>query len=523
MTEHKPKTFVSNVMIILSAQIIVKILGMLYRMVITNIKGFGDVGNGYYSAGFQVYTLLLAISSVGIPNAISKLISEKRAVKDQVGAKKIFKTSLVIFSAIGAFLSLGLFLLSAPIAKNILNMDGAKYTLAALSPSIFFVCVSSVFRGYFSGTNNMKIMSISQITEQVFKSALTILFVLMSVGIDAKYMSAYANIATTAATVFSTLYLIYAYKFKTIRSAEDDGNGNYFDFNLIKKILMIAVPISLCSFISAINRIIDTTTVMHGIEIAFKSYIPSHMGAGATTHPTATQLNAEAVRLSGMLAKSDTLINLPLALNIALATVLVPSISKCNAEKNYLSAKKYINSSILTSVVLILPCAVGYIILAKPIYNLIYPNASLGFELLQISTISLIFTALNQTLTGALQGVGKVFVPIIALAAGCAVKMLANIILIRIPSINIYGAPIGSALCQITVFITEFYFLSKEISQKLKLHKLVVKPAVCCCVMGLITFFSYDIVYRISSSNTKSLIVSVVLSACIYGLGIIIY
>ena len=208
MNGSKSNSFISNVMIILSAQIIVKILGMLYRMVITNINGFGDAGNGYYSAGFQVYTLLLALSSVGIPNAIAKLISEKTAVSDYNGAKKLFNAALLIFSVIGIILSAGLFLLSEPIAKNLLNMEGAKYTLAALFPSIFFVCVSSVFRGYFSGINKMQIMSVSQIIEQLFKSVLTILFVIMSVGSRAEYMSAYANLATTAATVFGTLYLL---------------------------------------------------------------------------------------------------------------------------------------------------------------------------------------------------------------------------------------------------------------------------------------------------------------------------
>lgn len=137
MNKSKSKSFVSNVMIILSAQIIVKLLGMIYRMVITNISGFGDTGNGYYSAGFQIYTLLLALSSVGIPNAISKLVSEKTALSDYKGADEIFKTSLCIFACIGIILSAGMFFLSAPIAKTVLHMEGAKYTLA---PSVLNFC-----------------------------------------------------------------------------------------------------------------------------------------------------------------------------------------------------------------------------------------------------------------------------------------------------------------------------------------------------------------------------------------------
>ena len=307
MSKSKPKSFVSNVLIILFAQIIVKLLGMLYRMVITNIDGFGDAGNGYYSAGFQIYTLLLALSSVGIPSAISKLISERAALRDYRGANKIFKTALLIFAFIGAVLSIVLFFSSASTACYILNMDGAKYTLAALSPSIFFVCVSSVFRGYFSGINKMQVMSLSQIIEQIFKSVLTVLFVLAAVGQDAKFMSAYANLATTAATVFETLYLAFAYKCKKEITPVTYKSALKTDFMPVaKKILMLAVPISICSVISAVNRIIDTATITRGIETAFKLYIPAHIGAAAIINPDSAQLNAEAVRLSGMLSKSDT-------------------------------------------------------------------------------------------------------------------------------------------------------------------------------------------------------------------------
>lgn len=522
MNEGKSKSFVSNVIIILSAQIIVKLLGMLYRMVITNINGFGDAGNGYYSAGFQVYTLLLALSSVGIPNAISKLISEKAAVSDYNGANKIFKTALCVFALAGLVLSAALFLLAEPIAVHLLHMEGAKYTLAALSPSIFFVCVSSVFRGYFSGINRMQVMSVSQIIEQVFKSGLTIIFVLAAVGSAAEIMSAYANLATTAATVFGTVYLAYAYKYKNDSrfTADKSGTANNF-IPIAKKILMIAVPISLCSVISAVNRIIDTATITRGIETAFMSYIPAHTGAAAIINPTAVQLNDEAVRLSGMLSKSDTLINLPLALNIALATVLVPSISKCAASKNTLKIREYINSSFLVSVVLILPCAAGYIILARPIYNLIYPNASLGAELLQLSTISLVFTALNQTITGALQGLGKVYVPTLALAAGCVFKLAANLILIRMPQINIYGAVIGSAICQITVFIIGFYHLSKSVPGGISVSKSFLKPAVCSAVMGAAAYFIYKISYAFLKLNPIAVVAAVILSAAFYGVMII--
>lgn len=524
MEAKTSRSFAANVIIIFTAQIVVKLLGMLYRLVITNIDGFGDAGNGYYSAGFQIYTLLLAISSVGIPNAISKLVSERVVVSDYAGAKQIFKTAFFIFAVIGFVLSAFMFAFSKQIAHYVLNMDGAEYTIAALAPSIFFVCISSVLRGYFSGMNRMNSMSVSQIIEQLFKSVLSVVFVLAAADALPEIMSGWANLATTVATVASTLYLIHVY-------AMDNRNKHFAYKCSIRKnfvytaktILVIAVPISLCSVITAFSRIVDTATITRGIETAFAAYIPPQGIAGTDgfvpgiVNPTLEELNHEAVRLAGMLSKSDTLINLPLALNIAFATVLVPTISKFIAVGNREKADAYIHFSILTSIVLVLPCAAGYIVLAEPIYNLIYPNAPLGYDLLRLSAVSLVFTALNQTITGALQGMGKVHIPALALAAGCVIKIVLNIILIAIPQINIYGAVIGSIVCQITVFIIEWMSLSKAAKGRFSLKKLFVKPLICNVLMSVLTYYAYEASFQILSSNTAAVIISIAASAVFYG------
>ena len=214
MKENKKQSFMINVAIILFSQIAVKLLGMIYRMVIINMDGFGSQGNGYYNAGFQVYTLLLAISSVGIPNAISKMTSERNAIGDYNGAHHIFKTALALFFIIGAVCSVLLYFGSDFIVNHVLSMEnanGAKYVLMALSPSILFVCLSAVIRGYFVGMSDMKATSSSQVLEQVFKCFLTILIVwkmgqltfYRDADMKAYCLAAGANFATTDATVLS--------------------------------------------------------------------------------------------------------------------------------------------------------------------------------------------------------------------------------------------------------------------------------------------------------------------------------
>ncbi len=526
--QEKKHSFMMNVMIILFSQIAVKVLGLVYRMVITNISGFGDQGNGYYNAGFQVYTLLLAISSVGIPNAISKMTSARTALGDYKGAYKIFRSALILFGVIGLVCSGLLFFASDAIATYVIKMERAKYVLMALSPSIFFVCISSVIRGYFTGMSNMQATSRSQVLEQVFKCVLTVAIVYVmsrivlfprDLDLNSAAMAAGANFATSLATVLSCGYLILFYnkRKKGIHEKLLESTGETINIPLKKmfvSILLISIPISLGSIISAINRIVDTATITRGIEIAFAGGINAY--GNVVSNPTLEQLNKEAVRLAGILSKSDTLLNLPIAMNIAFATVLVPSVSGALAVGDKKTASKNVSYSLLISILLILPCAVGYVVLAEPIYKLIYPNASYGYDLLQLSSVALIFIALNQTISGSLQGLGKVYAPATGLLMGCIAKFILNVILIRQPSVHIYGAPISSIVCQVISFSYGFSVLIRNMPFKLGFVKYILKPIGCAGVMGVVAWAVYKICMIIVKVNIISVALSIVAAVIVY-------
>lgn len=540
----KQMSFMGNVSIILFAQIIIKIMGMVYRMVITNIDGFGDAGNGFYTAGFQVYTVLLAISSVGIPNAIAKLVSERVALDDYKGAHRIFKSAFAMFAIVGAVFSILLYVGADFVANVIIGMDGVQYVMRALSPSIFFVCVSSVIRGYFQGLNDMNATSRSQIYEQLFKCSLTIGLVLLTVGTmplgmqwitkftllyngemtltPPEIMAAWANAASSIATALSFIYIVYFYMKRRSELAEKIQKSTAPTIKgstkkLLYSILALSIPISLASIITAINRVIDTATIARGIAAAFATCIPAHGDIAAILNPTAQQLNDEAVRLSGMLSKSDTLINMPLTLNIAFATVLVPTIAGALAKGDTKEASSKVSYSFLISTLLILPCCIGFIVLAEPIYKLIYPNAPLGYELLALMAVSLIFSALAQTINGSLQGIGKVFVPAIGLLVGCIIKIILNVTLIRIPEINIYGAAISSIACQIVAFFISFIIMCRYIKLDIKPIKYIVKPLVASVVMGIAAIVVYKLIYILLASNLIATLISVIAAVAVYG------
>lgn len=533
--KENSRSFMNNVAVILMSQLIVKIFGMVYRIVITNIDGFGDEGLGFYNVGFQIYTLLLAISSVGIPNAISKMVSERVALDDYKGAHKIFKTALLLFSVIGIATTCVLFFGADIFAKYLIKIDGSQYVMRALAPSLFFVCVSSVIRGYFTGMKNMRATSNSQVLEQLFKCTLTIVFVYMSVGLAPEIMASWANFATSVATVLSLLYLMYFYykRKSDICNSINNSHGETLSLSkrsLMKSILMLSVPISLGSIITAVNRVIDTATVSRGIEIAFNSLIPAHGSVTAILNPTTEQMTKEIARLSGLLSKSDILYNMPLAVNFAFATVLVPSVAGALAVKDYKEAASKINYSLLISILIILPCSIGLITLAEPIYKIIYFSAAEGYELLQLVSVSLIFAALAQTMTGSLQGIGKVYVPAISLLFGCIAKIILNVLLIRIPSVNIYGAAISSIACQFISCGICFAVLAKNCNLKIKFGKYIAKPLISGGIMGAAAVLAYKVftmilgtgfVMNLAATAAAIIIAAIVYFICVFGLHIL--
>ena len=269
----KKESFMSGVLVLMLSHILIKVLGLIYKVYLTNKEGFGDKGNAIYSSGFQIYALLLTVSSVGIPNAVAKLVSERLAVGDSKGAHRVFKIAFVTFALIGFACSLILFLGAGQIATKWLQIPEAEYTLVALSPSIFFVTLISVIRGYFNGRNNLKVTANSQTIEQLFKMVFTVIIVeLLTIvsGANTAIMAAGANLATTLATAVGFAYL-YIY-YKTIRreiGKEIIKTVNYKHrriLSTIKEILTVSIPMSLISVLGSLNKSIDSITVVRGLK-----------------------------------------------------------------------------------------------------------------------------------------------------------------------------------------------------------------------------------------------------------------
>lgn len=505
----KKEGFMQGVITLMFSQVLIKILGLVYTLYLTNRDGFGDKGNGICASGYQIYALLLTISSIGVPSAISKLVSERVAVGDNKGAHRIFKIAFATFAVIGLIGSLLLFFGANVIANQWLQIPDAEMTLVALSPAIFFVAISSVMRGYFNGRQNIKATARSQTIEQVFKTALTIILVeIIAVisNVSTEWMAGGATLATTLATMsgFGYLYLYYKTRSKEI-AVEIKSTVNYKYERvrtIIRRILVVSIPIALTAIMSSLNKNIDSFTVVRSL----KQFMPEDM----------------ALSQYGILGgKVDTLTSLPLSINVAFSTALVPAISAAKARKDKKTITEKTSFSLLTSMLIGLPCTIGMCIFAGPILNLLFPKASDGTVILQISSLTILFTILDQTINGALQGYGKLKIPTISLGIGVLVKLILNLILVPIPEIGVNGAAWASVACHAVAFTIAITALRKNIKLNLTFSKFVIKPVLATAIMGICSYFIYLSLLGIIS-NKLATIVAIVVAVVIYALAIIV-
>lgn len=503
-------SFMKNVLILICSQLLIKVLGLVYKLVITNVEGFGNTGLGYYAAGYQIYALLLTLSSIGIPSVISKLVSERIAIGDTKGAQRIFKVAFRFFTTVGLVLSIGLYLGSDFIANNILNVPDVAYVMKVLSPAIVFVAMSAVLRGYFSGQQNMKPTSVSQTLEQFLNCVLSITFVYACIGKDAYIMAAAGNLSTTCAIVITFIYLIRYYKTHKLRTKGSIPSPEREKSNkeLLKTILGISIPITISSLISVISGVIDTATVSNCMQIAFSD------------GNSKEALEQIAMSATGILSKVDTLVSFPLAINIAFSTALVPAISEALAKKDKKTASRRLSFSFFASLIIILPCAMGFIALADPILKMLYPTASDGAGVFMIASISMILTALASTLTGGLYGVNQSKIPAIAAGLGAFIKFILNMILISNPNIGIYGASISSFVYALIVFFICYKVMNRCVNMHIKFKTHVMKPLMSAIGMGVIVFCGYSLLSNVFG-NTVSTILSILLGAISYCLLII--
>ncbi len=422
-------SFVKGALILTAAGIVVRMVGAGFRILLAAI--IGDEGIGLYQMAYPVYSALLALSTAGIPIAISKLISQHITRGDYRGAYRVFILALNILTVTGILISALMVFSAGFIAENIAKDARAYYPIVAISPAIFFVTIMATFRGFFQGQQKMYPTALSQLFEQAARVAVALGLVFYLGPGRLEWAAAGASFGAAAGAIAGLLVLMFLFsreRREFIRRMQEQARYSYRRTRAVYyDIFSLSIPITLSHLVMPIIGLIDMTVVpMRLAEAGFEE--------------------ARRMALYGQLTgMAGPLVHIPQIVTIALAISLVPAISEALALNNKSLIANRSALALRLSVLLGFPSAVGLFVLAEPITLLLYNNREAGMSL-AILAFAVLFISIFQVCSGILQGLGKTRLPLINLLVGSIFKVAFNWILIANPALNIRGAAAASVI-----------------------------------------------------------------------------
>lgn len=507
MAQSKKQNYLHGAAILAMGVVITKILGAVYKIPLGNI--LGEKGYAYFLSAYNIYAVLLTLSTSGLPVVLSKMIVEANVLNRPKQVKKTFQIALITFLSVGALCACVMFLFPSELASELGGNIQASQGVLVLAPAVLLVCILSAYRGYIQGFSNMTPTSVSQVIEVAVKVivGLILAVIFTNAGRGLPEVSAAAIAGVPIATLFACVYVIYQKrKLDRANAAVYSGNDACDSTKQIfTRLLKLGIPITLGSSISSIITLLDTNITQSRLQ----------MGAGFSMD--------EASVLFGIYGLAITLFNLPAALVTPLSISVVPSISESVAHKNYKEASTTTGSVLRISTLLALPMGVGLCVLGTPIMRAVYEgNYEIGGTLLGFMGIASYFVCISLVSTAALQAYGAVRLPIYSMLTGGIVKVLLNWILVSNPEIHIYGAPIATLSCYIVMSIMNYIFLQMHIKEKMSLSQIILRPAFSAAVMGVAAYAIYGLGEKLLGMDLSRLMTMVCLVAAI-GVAVIIY
>jgi stage V sporulation protein B len=495
----KKDSFLKGALILTAAGFLVKILGAIYRIPLA--KMIKDEGMGLYQMAYPIYTTLLAISTAGLPTAISKMVSENTAIGAYKNSYRIFRVSLMVLAFIGVVLTVVLIGTAKTLSVKVLGNPKAYYPIISIAPAIFFVSIMSAFRGFFQGLQDMTPSAISQVAEQIGRVITVFVLAAWLLPRGVEYAAAGAAFGPVVGAVASLLILLVVYfrrRSDILTQVQLDTHSHLESpLHIIYNLFAFAIPITLGGLIIPIMNLADAAIVNRRLQFA------------GFTIKRATELYGQ---LTGMAAP---LTNLPAVVTISLSASLVPAISEALALNKMDLVAARADTGIRISIIFGLPAAMGMFVLATPITMLLYNNMEAGIPLAVLSW-GVLFLSINQTTTGILQGIGKTLIPVINLFIGAIFKIILNYSLTGIPSINIKGAAFGTVTGFLIASVLNLIAVVKLTGLKFDLNYIVIKPAVASIIMGITVLFSYNRLMSSGFSNSIATLISI-------GIGVILY
>lgn len=464
--------FLKGTMILTISSIIVKVIGSLNWIILSRV--LGGEGIGLYQMGFPIYLMAITVSSAGVPVAISIITSEKLANKDYRGAKRVFNVSLRLLLISGLIFSSALFFgADFLINQHIIRDSRAYYSIIALAPAVFFVTFLASFRGYLQGWQIMTPTATSEVVEQLVRVITMLVFADLFMPYGLAYAAGGASMGAGAGAFCALLVLMWFYRRLKRRlheeiEAQDDSIPQESAGHIIKRLLKLALPVSLTSLMLPIGANLDLLIVPQRLEVA--GFDVRH----------ATELFGY---LTGM---AVPLVNLATIFTAAMTISLVPSISESRTLERFDAIRDKIRLAFRVAMIITFPCFMGLFFLAEKVAALIY-NAPGAAGAIQTMSVGILFLGMHQISTGILQGLGKTAIPVINMILACLVKVGMSWWLTAIPLLGIKGASMATVADFAVAAIINMGFIYKYTGFTFSLGSLL-KPLLASGVMGAVIY-----------------------------------
>ena len=561
----KQNTFFGGAAILAVGIMVVKVIGMFYKIPLLNI--IGEQGSADFGNAYNIYAVLLTISTAGLPVAVSKLVSEANATGRQNQVRRVFRLSLALFLTLGVLSFLIMSFGSAQLA-GLMNDDQAAPGIRALAPAVICVGCLSAFRGYAQGHGNMTPTAVSQIIEALCKLVvgLGLAYWLVKAGADQSHAAAGAITGVTVGTIVALAYMLLNYLMgrsqEGLSKDTPDSNGT-----IVKNLLMIAVPITISSSMVGIVTVIDSSLVQGQLQRAllentdcwalYKDFmdfeaLDSALKAWQATLPEGTAISMSL--LSDQLAGEGTktaialhdaledasrtlygnyngalnIYNLPTSLMAAITAAVIPAVSGTLARRDRKGASRVAGSALRISALLAFPMGVGLYVLGEPIMALIFPSltSQLAGPLLSTLGLATVFVCMMLVCNSILQAYGFVNLPVIIMLAGGVIKIVLNYNVVVLPQVGIYGAPLGNIFCFALCLILDLIVMARVIPGRPKYIPLFAKPAAAAAVMGLGAWAVHGLLAKLLAANrlgnAVATLAAIVVAVAIYGVLVIV-
>ena len=501
--------FFSGVLVLTISNLIIKAVGLLFKIPMNHIVG--DTGMGYYSHAYTLYTCFFMIATNGLPVALAMMLSESRSQGKLKQAKRIFRIAMVLFVIVG-FLGMLIMLLGAkPYSAGVLHAENTYLCIMAIAPTLFFISISSAFRGYFQSYQQMVPTAVSQLMEALSKLFIGIVLAMYAIGqgYEIHIVAAYAAVGLTIGAGLGMVFLTFSKMLFSRKEAQYNAeflaeHGESEDTEstraILRRIAVIAIPITLSSSVMSITNLVDAVLVERILQV-----IGMTEEAATTVYGNYTSL-------------AVPMFNMPPYLIYPISYSIIPILTMARGAGDTIRAKRIMESSLRVSVLIGLPCALGMAALAKPILSLFYvaESVEMAWPLLALLAPSTFFVCVLSVTNAILQSCGHERMPLYSMLIGAGVKLVSNYVLLHF--IGMYGTPVSTFLCYLTATCLNLYFVAKKADVMPSAGRVFLRPLLAEVLCAGAAFGSYVLMTEVLLLQGRIItLLSIGLAVLVYG------